>query len=441
VLGVLGGERRRHADVAEASCADHRLRPWPRGPTHAHRFSVRSSSSLSDCSPYRWSRDTRKGVTARTILEQRLQRQQLIRPTFTTPADLVAWFGAVQAQDFAGAMWALAMRLPPSPKPRRTADALTAAGQQTSVSDVERAFNAGRIVRTHVMRPTWHFVAPEDLGWLQRLTGPRVRQRLAPYDRQLELTAAVLKRSRAVIGRALSGGRSLTRTALGEALSKAGILASGQRLAHIMMHLELDAVICSGPRESSQFTYALANDRISHTKTFEGDAARAELLRRYLQSHGPATLRDFVWWCGLTMRDARTAADGLRAQLHSDVVGNLTYWSLPLGSAQIRARRPLVRTLPNYDEYLIAHQDRGLTAAPPLPKRWPKGHERLFPHVVVIDGRVAGVWRRTITTTTLTLDCRRFRVWSPLERAALEREAGRYASSLGVRAKIAIVGG
>jgi hypothetical protein len=362
-------------------------------------------------------------VTARTILEQRLQRQQLVRSTFTSPGDLVAWFGAVQAQDFAGAVWALAMRLP-----------------DTSVDDVDLAFNAGRIIRTHAMRPTWHFVAPEDLGWLQRLTGPRVRQRMAPYDRQLELTAAVLKKSRSVIGRALSGGRSLTRTTLGGALAKAGILASGQRLAHVVMHLELDAIICSGPRQGSQFTYALVAERISRANTFDGEEAGAELLRRYLQSHGPATLRDFVWCSGLTMRDARGAADGLRSQLHTEMVGDLTYWSLPLLSAQRLPRRPLVRALPNYDEYLIAHQDRGLTAAPPLPKRWPKGHERLFPHVVMIDGRVAGLWRRTITATTLTLDCQRLRPWSPPEIRALEREAERYASSLGVRPLVNIVG-
>lgn len=367
-------------------------------------------------------RDTPKDVTARTLLEQRLQRQQLVRSTFTSPADLVAWFGAVQSQDFAGASWAIAMRL-----------------RDRSVRDVQHAFDDGLIVRTHVMRPTWHFVAPEDLAWIQRLTAARVRQRLAPYDRRLELTAAVLKKSRAVIVRALSGGRSLTRTTLAEALSKAGVLASGQRLAHIVMHLELDAQICSGPRRGSQFTYTLVDERITDTKTFEGDDARAELLRRYLQSHGPATLRDFVWWSGLTMRDARTAADGLRSHLRSEMLDGLTYWSLPFSAAQ-RPRRPLVRALPNYDEYLIAHQDRGLTAAPPLPKRWPKGDERLFPHVVAIDGRVAGVWRRTITATTLTVDCRRFRVWSRDEIRALERETERYASSLGVRPRFAIVG-
>lgn len=336
-------------------------------------------------------------------------------------AEAVAWLGAVQAQDFAGACWAVAMRL-----------------ARGTIADVERAFDDGRILRTHVLRPTWHFIAPVDLRWIQRLTAPRVRMRMAPYNARLGITSSLIAKSRRVFESALKEHGVLTRAALGTTLHEAGIDARNERLAHLVMHAELDAVICSGPRAGKQFTYALADQRAAGAPGPSGDEALAELLRRYLVGHGPATVRDFAWWSGLTMADARRSADILGAALRKEILDGLTYWSIAAGSStghRTALRPPHVRLLPNYDEYLIAYQNRALTAAPSvLPT--PNTRDDIFAHVVIIDGRVSGVWRRAIAPTTLTVTLKAYRRWTREERKAVERGAARYATALGLALQI-----
>src|SRR5258708_18431984 len=220
----------------------------------------------------------------------RLRNEHLTGAPLARPEDVVRWLGDVQAQDFAGAKWALAQR----------------ARTKTDAS-IEEAFAGGRIVRTHVMRRTWHFVVPDDVRWMQALTAPRVRAAMAYYDRKLQLDARTFGRSQAVLARTLEGGQHRTREELGRALADAGIPASGQRLGHLMMRAELDAVICSGPRRGKQFTYALLDDRCpkAATPVLSRDEALAELTSRYFRSHGPASLRDFAWWSGLTVADVK----------------------------------------------------------------------------------------------------------------------------------------
>ena len=181
---------------------------------------------------------------------QRLSQQRLTHEPLATPAEVVAWLGAVQSQEYLGAIWSLGMRM------RDATDAV-----------IERAFNEGAILRTHVLRPTWHFVTPADIRWLLELTAPRVRATMAHYDRQLELDDALYLRSNAAIAGALAGGQYRTRAELGTALAAAGLVAEGQRLGHIVMRAELDGVICSGPRRGKQFTYALLAERAPQAKT------------------------------------------------------------------------------------------------------------------------------------------------------------------------------
>src|SRR5512133_2693861 len=176
------------------------------------------------------------------ILRYRLHNQFLSQTECTQPAQVVEQLGAVQSQDYAGAKWALAQRVQ---------------GPLTD-TEIDKAFNEGQILRTHVMRPTWHFVAPADIRWLLMLTGPRVHQASAFMYRKLELDAAIIKKSYKVLEKALQGNKQLTRTELGTALEKAGIpTAEGQRLGYFMMSAELDGVICNGGRKGKQFTYAL----------------------------------------------------------------------------------------------------------------------------------------------------------------------------------------
>ena len=241
---------------------------------------------------------------------------------------MVRWFGAVQSQDFEAAKWAIALRM-----------------QSATNAAIEDAFNRGAILRTHVMRPTWHFVAHEDIRWLLELTAARVNLRSTPNYRKLELDDVVFKRSRKVLESALKNENFLIRAELRRRLDESGVAANDTiRLAHLLLRAELDRVIVSGPRIGKQFTYALFDERVAATEKIDRDEALGKLARRYFRSHGPATLEDFVWWSGLTMADARRGTEVCNLEKIS--IGEKVYWDTR--SAET-AWHPLAHFLPVYD--------------------------------------------------------------------------------------------
>jgi hypothetical protein len=306
-------------------------------------------------------------VSDARVAAERLARHRLTKPGSADAADLVAWFGAVQAQNYRAAKWALAQRM---------RGAITDA-------DIERAFNDGRILRTHVMRPTWHFVAAADIGWLLELTAPRVHRALAFGGRHFGLTDTLQRRATRAIERALEREASLTRAELAARLARAGIAAEGTPLALIMMHAELEGVLCSGPRRGKQSTYMLLAQRAPEAKRYTRDEALAELTTRYFRSHGPATVRDFVWCSGVTAADAKRGLDIVRAR--SETIDGLTYWTV--GPRRAIARPDAaVYLLPVYDEYLVAYRD--LNAVPRGKASW-----GALPQAVVCRGQVVGTWK------------------------------------------------
>ncbi len=226
------------------------------------------------------------------ITRLRLQNQLLTSPSTGDPAGVVAALGAVQAQDFGGAKWAIGTRM-----------------SGVSNADVDRAFNDGAILRTHLLRPTWHFVTRDDIQWMRRLTAPRVNAQCEFRRRQLELDAPTFARTNAAIELALRDGNELTRGEIDAVFARAGIAtkaASGEaRLSHILMRAELDGIVCSGAMRGKQQTYALLDERAPHARSLTREESLAELASRYFASRGPATLKDFVWWSGLNMTDAR----------------------------------------------------------------------------------------------------------------------------------------
>jgi hypothetical protein len=212
----------------------------------------------------------------RALFTDRLRNQQLAGTALDDPADVVGWLGAVQSQDYAGAKWGVAQR-----------------GRGLTERSIDAAFDAGRILRTHLLRPTWHFVTPADIRWMQSLTARRVHAANGSMYRILELDARTLGTARRAIERALTRHESLTRRQLSDALRAHRVSAEGQRLAYIVMHAELEQLICSGPRVGKQFTYALLDRRVPRARQLTYDEALVELTRRYFTSHGPATARDF----------------------------------------------------------------------------------------------------------------------------------------------------
>jgi hypothetical protein len=353
------------------------------------------------------------------IASRRLRNQAITGEPRRTVAAVVAWLGAVQAQEYGPAKWALAIRMKTG----------------TRDEEIESAFNAGRILRTHVMRPTWHFVAPGDIRWMLELTAPRVHARMAPYNRRLGLDAATLTRACGAIERALGDGRVLTRAELVQPLARAGIHATGQRLAHIVVHAELERVICSGPRCGKQFTYALLAARAPRARRLTRDEALGAMARRFLRSHGPATVRDFVWWSGLLTTDARRAFDIVRAR--KEASDALTYWSL--GDAERdRARDALVHLLPVYDEYLVAYRDRA--AVPHRPTGTPalKGRLAALTHPLVIGGQVRGWWSVTRSSSGARIEVTAAGRLSRAERDGLRSAAARYEATVGLDVSLVV---
>ena len=347
------------------------------------------------------------------LLRHRLYNQQLTRPHFTNPTDIVAWLGAVQAQDYAGAKWALGQRL-------------LGATDET----LDQVFNAGAILRTHVLRPTWHFLAPADIRWILALSAPRVHALNALYYRKAELDDAVYKRSKSALTKALRDGQYLTRAELADVLSRAGIARQGLALAYVIMRAELDGLLCSGPRRGKQFTYALLEERVPPGKALDPDEALAELVKRYFMSHGPALIKDFVSWSSLTVADTKRGLDMLTAGLEQETIDGKAYW---FSAGQAPATPKTAHLLPNYDEYTLAYKDRDAFYADPQTRQDQEPRvPTQFPHTLVLDGRIVGMWRRTLDKSTVVVEADFF---DALSDGDLRRFAGalkRYAQFLGM---------
>jgi hypothetical protein len=359
--------------------------------------------------------EQRRGVDLRGgLLAARLLNQRLLGSKLRSPAEVVAWLGAVQAQDYAGAKWAIGLR-----------------GAGIADADVERAFDRAEILRTHVLRPTWHFVTPQDIRWMLALTGPRVRAACASRFRELGLDGRTLARATTTLDRALQDGRHLTRAEIAAVLRRARISTDGQRLVYLLLSAELDGLVCSGPRRGKQLTYALLDDRAPWVAPLDREEALARLTMRYFASHGPATLRDYVWWAGLTARDAKNGIALLGTALERVERGGTVHWFVP-ASSRVRTWRPLALLLPNWDEYVIAYTDRralldGYTTNPS------DARQTVFSHTLIVDGRIAGTWRRSLNGSSARVDVLTGRRTSAVTIRAIRGAANRYGDFLGVK--------
>lgn len=296
-------------------------------------------------------------------------------------------------------------------------------------ADVDRAFDAGAFVRTHVMRPTWHFVAPEDLRWLLALSAPRVRQASAYQYRLLEIDGALTARSGTVIERALRGGVALTREELRARLVEAGIEATQLRLGYLIIDAELEGIVCSGPRRGKRQTYALLEERLPSARPRTRDESLAEIGRRYVEGHGPAQVADLAWWSGLTMADSRLALEAATPPLIRETFDSRTFWLSPAAPEPAFAT-PVVRMLPNYDELLVSFRDRTDAMDPGLPPA-AQVAQVILAHVIVRNGLVVGGYRRRDAPGASRLEIDLLVGLDGPERAALRREVERFSAFLG----------
>jgi len=350
-------------------------------------------------------------MTLFDIVQRRLYNQYLLGAPFARPEEVVEWFGAMQAQEYPGATWGIAQRM----------DGLTHTA-------VDQAFAVGAILRTHAMRPTWHFVTPADIRWLLKLTSPRVHAVNASYYRKLELDEVTLARSTTLLTNTLQGGKHLTRSELARVLEQAGIIRATDdrlRLTYLVMHAELEGLICSGAMRGKQHTYALLDERVPPARRLERDEALAELTRRFFISHGPATIRDFAWWSGLSPADVRAGLDLSKSQLDMVHVDGQAYWSGP-ESHTTPAASPTVHLLPAYDEYTIAYKDHSAIVDPD----YRESVVVAFGIVIVIDGQIVGGWKRVVEKDRVVLTLDPFRDLTEPEQQALDLAVQRYQAFL-----------
>ena len=345
------------------------------------------------------------------IVYQRLRNQRLSSTEFKRSVDVVRWLGAVQAQEFKAAKWAIAQRM------RNATD-----------DSIEQAFNNGEIIRTHVMRPTWHFVSPEDIRWLLELTAPRVNIACGSAYRMFELDAQVFKKTNKVLARALKGGKHLTRGSLKRVLNESGVAADNSiRVGHILLRAELDGVICSGPRDGNQFTYALFEERVPQTKRIDRAQALAMLTERYFTSHGPATLQDFMWWSGLTAADAKAGLTMIQSRVMKTSLHDKVFWAPQ--REQNRDHKPTSASLlADFDEYVVAYKDRSAVFTTDDQLKMPDG---TLGRTVILDGRIVGSWKQTNGKGLIKISVRPYRSLKKSETLAIATAVDRYAKFLG----------
>jgi hypothetical protein len=354
-------------------------------------------------------------MTPGEIAQYRLDGQRIAHSELYDPAEVVASMGAMQAQDHAGALWSIGLRL-----------------GRANQSDVEQAITDRKIVRTWPMRGTLHFVATQDVRWMLRLLTPRVIAGSAARQHALELDSATFGRSAEIMTEAMQGGKILTRDAIYQALEQGGVSTAGSRGYHLLWRNAQEGLICFGPHDAKQPTFVLLDEWIPESRLLEREEALAELAHRYFSSHGPATLHDFAWWSGLKMADAREGIEGAASQLARRKVGDKTYWMPPVQSG-MATDSPSAYLLPGFDEYLLGYTDCSDVLEPAHSAKIIPGSNGVFMPTLVIDGRVRGIWKRVLRKTSMTMTPIPFTPLTVAEERALATATEHYSRFLGLR--------
>lgn len=358
-------------------------------------------------------------MTTLDLVQQRLQNQQLRHTTFTTPAAVVRWFGAMQGQDYAGAKWGVGLRLPGS-----------------TDATIEAAFHSKTIVRTWALRGTLHLVAASDLRWLLALLAPRLIANNTRRYRELQLDEATLVRSNDLLAAVLQAGHPLDRPALLAHLEEAGITTTGQRGVYMLQRASLDGLICQGVAVRNVPTFMALDDSIAQGNLLTREEALAELAQRYFTSHGPATLKDFIWWSGLTAGDARAGLAASSAQLQQITIAGQLYWMAQQPPACAPTPQS-VYLLPGFDEYLLGYADRTAVLDPQYANHIVPGGNGVFYPTIVSNGQVVGTWQRTFKKGMVVMTPQAFTTLCPDEQEAFAKAAECFGTYLEMPVKVA----
>ncbi|MBP7964230.1 MAG: AlkZ family DNA glycosylase [Caldilineaceae bacterium] len=352
-------------------------------------------------------------MTNAEIARQRLTNHRIAHEKFDLPSQVVTSFGAMQAQDYASAKWAIGLRC-------------TAATEAT----INQAIADRTIVRSWLMRGTLHVVAAVDVRWMLTLLAPRLIAGAARRHQQLELDQATFARSFKVLADLLEGGKEATRAEIRATLEQVGISTAGQRLYHILGQAVLAELVCFASGQNNQEAFALLDDWVPHGKSLEGDEALAALAERYFKSRGPATLQDFVWWSGLLVGDARRGLEGASPRLHQEKIQGQTYW-LPQDGPPPAVPSSTACLLPAFDEYYLGYRGRDAVLDAVYDKRV-ASNNGVFRPIIVIDGQVVGIWRRVAAKGSVVITPQPFRALTVAEDQAVHVAANQIRGFLGL---------
>ena len=348
------------------------------------------------------------------IAQTRLITQQISVSKLKTEKELVYWMGAVQAQDFPASKWAVGIRLPGSTE-----------------KSVETAIDSGEIIRTHVLRPTWHLVSAEDVYWMLELSAPQIKTLSRSRDRELELTEDAFTRCNTLLEKWLRDSNYLSREELIKRLADAGFNNDNNRVSHILMRAEIEGILGSGPSIAGKQTYALLAERVPVKKLLKRDEAAVELARRYFTSHGPAMLPDFAWWSGLPVKACRQAIETIKQDFVAEIVDGETYFFHPeviVPSTENKA----IYLLPAYDEFIISYKNRAATLTYENHLK-AVSNNGFFRPVIVHNGQAIGVWKRSIKKDNAILETEYFGNPGKTVQKQVEKEFEKYVRFLGER--------
>lgn len=352
-------------------------------------------------------------MTKSTLRLNRLSNQQISGTTFKTPEAIVSFFCGMQAQDYNQAKWAIGLRLPGS-----------------TDADIEKAIERRKIVRTWAMRGTMQFVAAKDYRWIHDLLSPRYRSVNTSRNRQLGLDEKTLRHSNHLIINALKKQGSLTRNEIAALLNEAGIKTDQNRLSHLLHFATMNGLICFGPRKGKEFSFVLLDDWIPSRRTMPREKALLEMTRRYFISRGPATIKDYVWWSGLSASDAKRGLELAQSELREEILNGQTYWMSKLSTPVHRSKKNTY-LLAAFDEYLISYADRSfcLTSATEGKTIYVNG---IFHPIIVIDGTVAGIWRPVMKNKSVAMRSELFMNLTKSQLDNVKKEFMRYQIFAGI---------
>lgn len=343
----------------------------------------------------------------------RMDSQQIQNTKFTEVKELVSWMGAIQAQDHPMANWAIGTRLP-----------------GFTEAQVDAATDRAEIIRTHLLRPTWHFVAATDIYWMLQLTAPHIMVKSKTVFKQMGVTEAVCHTANDAIVGAFRNALFLSRDELILAMEHAGISNSRIAASHLLFQAELAGILCSGIKENNRQTYALLEVRVPKPATISREEALSKLTTKYFKSHGPASLGDFVWWSGLPVRDAKKAIQMVENELAVVDIEGERYWLAREFSEIVMPAKDEVYLLPAFDEFLISYKDR----TPSFPQQY---HSKaftvngIFHPVIVVNNQVCGLWKRSVKKDKVYFEASFFKPCSKIIRSLTENSAARFALFLG----------